>query len=562
MTIAASGTAAQVERAFSTGLARYQVNGHTVQLATRDFSVPASLAGTVMGTLGINQYIEKPSSLGNPDLPGSGSTAGTSAKSPYPPPPPAFIPAGPCGRFYGAKSKTLKVPFGHGYPRTMPVVVCGYKPPQLRSAYGVKSANMGKGWKVAIVDAYDSKTIVSDSTTYFKRNDPSNPFSRAHLVRKDAFPFTHQSFCDASGWLTEQAIDIQSVHAMAGNAGIKYVGAKSCFDSDLFKADQYAVDNHIASVVTNSFGTDAGDVLVDSSERNANDNLFLLAGATGIGMQFSSGDDGDSFITTGISAPGYPDSSPFATSVGGTTTKINAKGQRTGDLGWATGRAFKCTANAVSIFPGCTKKSIGTWGPALDDGGTGGYTSYNYRQPFYQRGIVPKALSERNFTRPARVTPDISLDADPGTGFLIGVTQTFPKGGAHYSQTRYGGTSLSSPLLAGIVADINQTANQPTGFLNPTIYKIDRTKPSAIYDVLRAGKQANWRRDFASAIVPGVKGFFIQVRELYFGGPEVYCDGAGNCAQRPNTLSAFKGYDSLTGMGSPGKGFIAAVAGK
>ena len=190
MTIAASGTAAAVERAFSTGLARYRVSGHTVQLATRDLSVPASLTGTVLGTLGINQYVERPASLGDPGLPGSGSTTGASSSSGYPPPPPAFVPAGPCGAYYGAKSTTLKPPYGHGYPKTVPDVVCGYKPPQLRSAYGVKSANMGKGWKVAIVDAYDSKTIVSDSTTYFKRNDPSNPFSRANLVRKDMMPFT------------------------------------------------------------------------------------------------------------------------------------------------------------------------------------------------------------------------------------------------------------------------------------------------------------------------------------------------------------------------------------
>jgi len=110
------------------------------------------------------------------------------------------------------------------------------------------------------------------------------------------------------------------------------------------------------------------------------------------------------------------------------------------------------------------------------------------------------------------------------------------------------------------VADIDQTAGEPQGFINPTLYKLSGT--SAIYDVLpEAGLQANYRRDFASAIVPGVKGFFQQVRELYFPGPEVYCDGTGNCAQRPNTLSAAKGYDSLTGLGSPGKGFIAVVAG-
>ncbi len=568
MTVAASGTAAQVERAFNTSLARYRVTGNVVQLASRDFTVPASIAGTISGAIGINQYVETPALVGNPDLPGSGSSSTTTSKStsPYPPPPAAFIPAPPCGAYYGAKSTTLKPPYGHGYPKTVPDVVCGYKPPQLRSAYGVKSPNMGGGYRVAVVDAYDSKTIVSDSTRYFKNNDPTNPFSRARLTRHDAFPFTNQTLCAASGWLTEQAIDIQAVHGMAGQAGISYVGAKSCLNTDLFNADQYAVDNHIATVVTNSWGDSSGDLLDDSSSRAAFDHLFLLAGSTGIGMQYSSGDDGDNFDLTGLSAPNYPASSPYATGVGGTTTKINAKGQRTGDLGWATGRAFLCTANGVNILPGCTKKAIGTWGPALEDGMSGGYTSYNYTQPYYQKGIVPASLSERNSpifgSQPLRVVPDISLDADAGTGFLIGLTQTFPNGKSSYTQTRYGGTSVASPLLAGIVADIDQTAGTQTGFLNPTFYKLDRTKAGTIYDVLaESGLQANYRRDYADAIVPGVKGYFQSVRELYWPGPEMYCDGTGNCASRPNTLSAFKGYDSLTGLGSPGANFIGNVAG-
>jgi hypothetical protein len=50
-------------------------------------------------------------------------------------------------------------------------------------------------------------------------------------------------------------------------------------------------------------------------------------------------------------------------------------------------------------------------------------------------------------------------------------------------------------------------------------------------------------------------------RQLYYRGPEVYCDGTGNCASRPETLTVTRGYDGLTGLGAPGTGFIAAVAG-
>ena len=80
--------------------------------------------------------------------------------------------------------------------------------------------------------------------------------------------------------------------------------------------------------------------------------------------------------------------------------------------------------------------------------------------------------------------PDISADADPGTGFLIGLHQTLPSGVSQYTQTRYGGTSLASPLLAGMVADADQAAVVPVGFINPVIYRLAVNKPSAIFDVL------------------------------------------------------------------------------
>ncbi len=552
ITIAASGTASQVERAFGTSLANYRFAGHTVRLASTNLSVPASLAGTIAGTVGVNQYVARPAAVN------------------YPPPPPAFITAGPCGAYYAAKSTKIKPPFGHGYPKKMPDVVCGYKPPQFRSAYGVTSADTGHGYKVAIVDAYNSATIASDAATYFSKNDPSNPFSSAKFRQINNAPFDQQSVCGASGWLTEQAIDVEAVHSMATHAHILYEGAKDCFDSALLPAEQDIIDHHRADVITNSWDDPSGDVLDDSATRAAYDDIFMMAASEGISVMFSSGDDGDNFDLTGIAAPGYPDSSPYVTAVGGTTLKINAKGKRTGELGWATGRAFFCSKNAVGVL--CSKKQQGHWLKPGEDGVSGGYTSYVYNQPSYQKGIVPKALAERNspiigpqcggHNCKMRVTPDISLDADPGTGFLIGLTEAFPSGSTKYGQTRYGGTSLASPLLAGVIADADQAGGTAVGLINPAIYGLDQSKPTAIEDILpEKGKQANYRRDHANQIVPSAKGFFRQVRELYFKGPEVYCDGTGNCAKRPNTLTAAKGYDSLTGLGGLGSGFITALAG-
>ena len=50
---------------------------------------------------------------------------------------------------------------------------------------------------------------------------------------------------------------MQAVHSMAGNARILYVGAKNCL-TGLFAAEQKVIDNHLADVVTNSWGDTPG----------------------------------------------------------------------------------------------------------------------------------------------------------------------------------------------------------------------------------------------------------------------------------------------------------------
>ena len=103
--------------------------------------------------------------------------------------------------------------------------------------------------------------------------------------------------------------------------------------------------------------------------------------------------------------------------------------------------------------------------------------------------MVPAALALRNQNlfgpTPLRVIPDMSMDADASTGMLIGLTQTFPDGTVKYSQFKEGGTSLASPLLAGVVADADQAAGGSIGFLNPTLYAVDVNHASAFNDIRR-----------------------------------------------------------------------------
>ena len=558
ITVSASGTAAQVERAFGTRLGNYRVNGRVLRLATKDLSLPSSVAGSVAGAIGISENVARPDSAA------STAAGKASASAVFPPAPAAFITAKPCGSSYNQDITTVTPPFGNGYPSKAPYEVCGYKPGQFRSAYNVGSSSTGKGATVAIIDAYGSATIAGDATRYFRTNDSGNPFARAHFSQDLATPFNRESACDASSWLVEQAIDVEAVHSTAPNAHILYVGAKNCFNTGLFAAEQKVIDGHLADVVTYSWGDDAGDLLDSPATKNAYDDIFMLAATTGMTVQFSSGDNGDNYDLFGFSSADYPTESPYVTSVGGTSLQVGSNGQRIGELGWATGRSFKCTANAVGAFPGCTKKTVNTWLPVSYDGGSGGFTSYNYTQPWYQKSVVPAPLALRNAalrgSTPMRVNPDISMDADPSTGFLIGLHQTFPSGKEQYSLTRYGGTSLASPLLAGVIADADQAAVHPVGFINPAIYRL-HTTPGAIADVQPGGNQGQIRVDHASTYLgPGAKGFLYSFRELTYEGPIVYCDATGNCSSRSNTQSTAKGYDSMTGLGAPGPNFVADLA--
>jgi subtilase family serine protease len=85
--------------------------------------------------------------------------------------------------------------------------------------------------------------------------------------------------------------------------------------------------------------------------------------------------------------------------------------------------------------------------------------------------------------------PDISMDGGPNSGMLEGETQTFPNGRRRYGEYRIGGTSLSSPLFAGIMALADQRAHFHHGFGNPALYRHYRT---AAFASGRRGRPWRW----------------------------------------------------------------------
>ena len=172
----------------------------------------------------------------------------------------------------------------------------------------------------------------------------------------------------------------------------------------------------------------------------------------------------------------YPTSSPFVTSVGGTSLAISKTNSYQWETSWGT-----IVDPLIHLKNGGKKWQYTPPGkyPSGYDGSGGGGVSTEYPQPAYQAGVVPTSLAESlpggtTSSTPMRVVPDVSALADPSTGILVGQTTLQPDGKTYaFSLSRIGGTSVATPMFAGIEADAQQAAGGALGFANPAIYYLD-----------------------------------------------------------------------------------------
>jgi subtilase family serine protease len=263
---------------------------------------------------------------------------------------------------------------------------------------------------------------------------------------------------------------------------------------------------------------------------------MLEAAATGVGLYFSSGDNGDE--TGGVAAnaasatPDWPASSPWVTAVGGTSLGVGVDGGYLFETGWETGKSVLAKNSFTPPYPGAYLY------------GAGGGTSRLFAQPAYQAGVVPAAIADK-YGAPARAVPDIAALADPTTGMLVGQTQTFPDGTVRYSEYRIGGTSLASPLMAGFMALVQQKAGHDLGFANPLIYAHAGT--GAYHDVLPPSTALGAVRAEYVNGVDATNGYVYTLRSLSFDSGL--------------TIHTRAGYDDVTGVGTPdGAAFLDALS--
>jgi subtilase family serine protease len=525
------GSVAAASKAFGVTFGTYRgPGGQSARAPQQAATAPSSVASSVLAVSGLD-------------------TAKSAIKPQLPPPPSNYWVAKPCSTYYGQLTATNKP---KAYGKFQPWNNCGYTPNQVRGAYGVTaSTETGAGQTVAIVDAYASPTIKADANQ-FATVVGDHQFKAGQFKQYKAGPYTlaGPNECDAAGWYGEETLDVESVHGMATDANVRYVAAGSCQDSDLAQADALIVNGGLASIVSNSWGEPAQFSTINS----VFDAIFQLGAVKGIGFFFSSGDSGYEGPGEDPASPqdqvDFPTSSPWVTSVGGTSLAIDKANSYQWETSWGT-----INDPLIHLKNGGKKWQFTPPGkyPSGYGGSGGGGVSTEYAQPSYQAGVVPTSLAESlptgtTSSTPMRVIPDVSALADPSTGIMVGQTTLQPDGKTFaFSLSRIGGTSVASPVFAGIEADAQQAAGGALGFANPAIYYLATNagykKADAAYnDVtdhpLGAGNLAQVRNNYTD---PATK-----------QGPLLtFLRTLGINGEGKDRLKAVTGYDDATGVGSP-----------
>jgi len=518
--VTGGATARQAEAAFRTQLKQYRssasVNAgpYVLHANSTAIKIPSSLASSVIGVTGMDNAAPKLPLI----KPGhrAKTRPGTAAR-------PAAGPKIPCSNYYGQRTVG-------GLPRqfgvtTFPTYLCGYTGAQYRSVYGSNNVNTGKGETVALIEL----GLTQDMFTTLKDYAATDGLPAPSAERYSELSLGRGSACGDPFDIEEQ-LDVEASYDMAPAANQIVIGGDSCsaqfglqglFDADL--AVLGGNNSHpLADIASNSWGSGAENQ--PATWTNIENAYLVRAVGEGVGMYFSSSDG---------SGNAMPSTDPFTTSVGGTTLGISKAGTRIFESGWSDG---------LSLLGKSSWELLG------ENGAGGGGPSQLWAQPAYQKGKVPTALATAPGNRPGlvRSAPDVSMDGDEITGFAVGILN-FPKGKpAKYATITVGGTSISSPMVAGMVAAAQQGQSHAFGFLNPVLYKL----PSSAFSdplPLTGSSPAAWRGALCS--------------ENYCGFPSLSTsdDQSFNMFGYTGQVT-LKGYDNMTGLGTPnGQSFITAL---
>lgn len=291
-----------------------------------------------------------------------------------------------------------------------PATPSGYGPSDLRSAYNVTGSG-SSSTIIAIVDAYGYTNAESDLGVY-RAQFGLPPCTTANGCFKKLNQSGQQGNYPAqnTGWAQESALDLDMASAMCPNCKIYLIEGTSATFANLAASENTAAAQG-AHAISNSYGGgESGSQTYEPSYNHP-----------GIAVTVSSGDSGYS------AGPQFPATSPHVTAVGGTHLVRDSSSRGWNETVWS---------------------------------GAGSGCSTIYAKPSWQ---TDTGCSKR-------VEADVSAVADPNTGVAV----YGPVNARRSGWLVFGGTSVASPLIAGVYGVNGGAVNYGSDPYNNT---------GALYDV-------------------------------------------------------------------------------
>jgi kumamolisin len=309
----------------------------------------------------------------------------------------------------------------------------------------------GAGVKVAVVDEPGDPNPQAAVNTYDSQY--SLPSAAVTVVEPDGAPSSWNG-----GWASEAAMDIEAVHTAAPGASIFVLYGSSLADDPMNLVD-YVASHHTANIASNSWGYDCGspinnacsDAQLGSAEVSSVDSRLAIDSAQGLTILFASGDQGATPDGTNRGVE-FPGSDVNVLAVGATNLVLSG-----------------CTASTCTGYGS-------EMGAKISGGGYSGY----FPEPVWQSAAKPGLTG--------RGVPDVSM-LGFAPNFWVYSTLSDQCGMKPTPVAGWfgcAGTSLSTPLWAGVVAIIEQeNGGGLLGNVAPRIWGLANTAsyPSEFHDV-------------------------------------------------------------------------------
>jgi subtilase family serine protease len=307
----------------------------------------------------------------------------------------------------------------------------------------------------------------------------------------------------------ETTLDVEQSGGLAPGAQILVYEAPNTNQGfvDVFAA---AIDKNAADTLSMSWGdweyqdtfsvTDPNRGRTTTALRAIN-NLLIQAALQGQTV-FTSSDDDGAYVANDVNffpVPQFskvlsvddPATQPYITATGGTTLpgpqvyQLTATNQLI-TINIATEQAW----GYDYLIPLCNALGLDPVSCGIFPGGSGGGVSVEWPLPWYQFGIAgtarsapgqvltdnsqnpPQVIAKLPANYRGRNVPDISVNSDPDTGYLLYYTSD--TGFVPFISDFWGGTSFAAPQFNGVTALINQSLGHRVGFLNYALYNLVR----------------------------------------------------------------------------------------